>query len=106
MSYLLKGAEASDFETIHATHPAMPNTYVCYAFKDGTIHKDPVVLWAVLSNGVPEPITLDGVWGGTAHQANMFLQFPDGRCGRYDQSWPNEDEAVAALKQFDRSNDE
>lgn len=102
MSYLMKGAKEGDFTTIHATHPALPGTYVCYAFAGVETSKEPVILWAVLSDGTPEPITINGVWDG-ANQQNSFVLFPDGRCARYEQSWRNEAEAVAELRQFDRS---
>ena len=103
MSYLVRGAVDGDYSTIHATHPALAGTYICYAFKDGTVDKELVILWAVMSDGTPEPITISGVWNGTPSQANMFVQMPDGRCARYEQSWASEACASDELRQFDRS---
>ncbi|QNO25711.1 hypothetical protein EEB18_013000 [Sphingopyxis sp. OPL5] len=96
-SYVMKDANPDDFDTIYATHPALPDTYIGYALDDGTLHRVPVVLWAVLSNGSPEPISMDGVWGGTS-QDNNFVIFPDGHCARYEQCWDTIEEAIAALR--------
>ena len=96
--YVMNGADPEDFDTIYATHPALPGTYIGYALQDRHLHREPVVLWGVLSNGSPEPISLDGVWGGTT-QANSFVIFPDGHCARYEQSWPSVEEALAALEE-------
>lgn len=103
MTYLMRGASEGDYTTIQATHPALAGTYVCYAFRDGSVEKEAVILWAVLSNGLPEPITISGVWNGTHTQANMFVLMPDGRCARYEQSWASEANAAEDLRQFDRS---
>lgn len=102
MSYLIRDAVDGDYSTIHATHPALGSTYVCYAFRDGEIEREPVILWAVLSNGLPEPVTMSGVWNGTPQQANMFVEMPCGRCSRYEESWPSA-AAAEELRKFDRS---
>lgn len=103
MSYRINGADEGDYTTIYATHPALPGTYICYAFQDGEVAKEPVVLWGVLCNGTPEPISMSGVWNSTPAQANMFVMFPDGRCARFDQSWESETAAADELRQYDRS---
>lgn len=96
MSYLMKGADPEDFETIHAVMPALPGTYLGYASSDGSTHHIPVIGWGIVSNGTPEPLTLDGVWGG-ADQANTYVLFPDGKCARFENCWPDEAACITEL---------
>lgn len=90
----------NNMELLVATHPAQPGTSVAYAYKDGTSHTVAVVLWGVLRDGTPVPITLSGVWDGVSNR-NIFVLHPDGTCSTFDQSWRSLAEAVEELKAFD-----
>lgn len=87
--------------TIVATHPAPVGTYLVYAHHDAPPSRVPVVLWAVMPDGSPEPITMSGVWDGVEN-ANSFVLHPDGSCSSYERVWDNLEEAVEEMKAFDR----
>lgn len=88
--------EDVDFEVIVATHLAHPQTYVVYAETDGSHHTDTVVLWGVLQDGSPVPITMNGAWDGTINQ-NKFVMYPDGTCAAFERSWPDLDAALTEM---------
>lgn len=100
--YHMKGSKDDVFDEIQATHPAHPGTYLIYAFKDGEPLRENVILWAVHPCGELSPITMHGVWGGS-NQTNICVLHPDGRCQSYDRVYASLDEAVADLKQYDKS---
>lgn len=87
-------------ELLLATHPAPVGTFIVYAKKDGSAgHKVAVVLWGVLQDGSPVPITMSGVWDGV-EQANVCVQHPDGSCSNFDNAWPSLEVALAELSAF------
>lgn len=93
-----RDSDPSDFETIYHTHPAQPGTEVVYAETDSTCHSDDVILWGVLCDGSPVPITMGGVWDGTGNK-NKFVRFPSGRCaGIFEESWNTVEAAIEAVK--------
>lgn len=103
--YQLKPGETADlneFESILATHPALPGTYVVYFFTGGDMHKTPVLLWGVHGDCSLIPITFDGPWDGS-EQANQCVLMPDGMCVRYEESWPSLEQARVALEGRDSS---
>lgn len=97
--YWMRGAPGavSGDTAIHATHPALPGTYIVYARKDGATERTPVLLWGVLDDGVAVPITLSGVWDGVSNR-NNFVLHPDGSCGKFEENWDSIEDAVAALR--------
>lgn len=103
MTYKMMGTERLDeldVETLVTTHPAPPGTFVIYAHKDGSHNRTPAVLWGVLMDGTPVPITLSGVWDGTVNR-NKFVLHPDGYCSDFDNSWDTLDAALAEMKAHD-----
>lgn len=100
-TYRMHGADPEDIETIISTHPALPNTYLVFAFKDGRHSMEPVLMWGLTGDCTAHPITLDGVWGGVMN-ANMFVLFPDGKCAKRDQTWEDIRGAIAEVGQLDR----
>jgi len=95
--YILSNAKDGDFITIHATHPAGPGIYYCMVEPDA-VFKEPVVLWGVLSNGSPVPITMTGPYGGTGGRMKDFVLFPNGHCSGLDVAWEDEKSAVASIR--------
>jgi hypothetical protein len=89
-------AKEYDEAVLFATHPAPPGTFVAYAHKDGTSSRTPVVLWGVLQDGLPVPITLSGVWDGVSNR-NSFVLHPDGSCSAFEKEWSSLDQAVAEM---------
>jgi hypothetical protein len=83
---------------------APSGTFIVYAFKDGSHHKVPVVLWGLPDHGVPVPYTLTGTTEESTNR-NRFILHPDGTCSDYDQSWASLDEAIEEMKQYDDSPD-
>jgi hypothetical protein len=105
MTYRMQGVakdEDIDFDVVVTTHPAQPGTYVVYAHRDGTSHRVPVILWGVLLDGSPVPITLDGVWDDTGGNPNKFVLFPDGRCGAFEENWDTLEAAIAEKGKLER----
>jgi hypothetical protein len=82
------------------THPAAVGTHLVYAHQDGTAHRVPVVLWGVLQDGSPVPITMSGVWDGVQND-NVFILHPDGSCSAFEKAWASLDEAVNEMKSMD-----
>lgn len=99
-SYKIHGATDEIDDTIYATHPAQPGTQLVYAFKDGSHLIMDVLLWGVLSDGVPVPITIQGVWDGSGGR-NKFVQFPGGRCADFDRSWDSFEQALTEMGQYE-----
>lgn len=94
-------ADVDEFETILATHPAQPGTYVVVFTGDGQRHRTPVILWGVHADCSLVPITFDGVWGGV-EQANQCVLMPDGMCVKFEEWWDTLEEAQEDLKTYDR----
>ncbi|HEX8443299.1 MAG TPA: hypothetical protein VF631_06605 [Allosphingosinicella sp.] len=100
--YKLQGFENETFNEfmLVATHPAPVGTHLVYAHKDGSSHRVPVVLWGVLQDGSPVPITMSGVWDGVQND-NVFILHPDGYCSALERSWTSLEEAVGEMKSMD-----
>lgn len=97
--YKFKGAEAdTEYETFYATHPAEPDTWAVRFYKDGNHHKSKVLFWGLLLDGMPVPITFDGVWIGSR---NGCIMFADRTCVQFEESWPTFEHAAADLMKHD-----
>jgi hypothetical protein len=88
--------EDMDFETLISTHPAPVGTFIVCAEPSGKHHKTAVVLWGVLKDGTPVPITLTGVWDG-ASNTNNFVLHPGGSCSKYEGAWDSLEQAAKAM---------
>ena len=91
------GKSNQEEDVIVATHPAHPGTFLVYAFEDGSTNKVPVILWGVLEDGTPVPITMTGVWDGTSNR-NRFVLHPSGECGDYENEWDNLEAAIEEVR--------
>ncbi|HYI43678.1 MAG TPA: hypothetical protein VD768_08670 [Sphingomicrobium sp.] len=99
--YRFVGLEKSEnFELLVATHPASPGTQLVYVWSDA-ITMTPVILWGVLIDGTPVPITQSGVWDGS-DQMNQTVLHSDGRCTGYEESWETLDAAVEHIRKSGR----
>lgn len=87
-------------QLIYATLPAQPETYILYVNKDRTTSREPVIGWGILDNGSAVPLTISGVWDGVTANRNQCVLYPDGSCGKLDESWRTFEAAIEELCQY------